>query len=104
MSRPYSANDVIGFTSVSTNALATVFTQGPKIACDDVLIAKTATDLYIAASVSPGTNYLAMAQAQIQWIPTGGNLNNLWFSNSGNAVITVGLMWRIQRAIKTIYY
>jgi len=104
MSRPYDVNDVIGFSSVTTNALATVYTQGPDIVCDDVLIGNTATDTYVADSGNPGTNYLDVSPAQIHWLPTGGNLSNLWFSNAGNKVEIIGLMWRLQRAIKTIYY
>jgi hypothetical protein len=59
----------------------------------------SANDIAIAASATPGSNFLPLktsgTQAAVAVVQTGGNANNLYIANqSANTSQTVSFLWK----------
>jgi hypothetical protein len=100
----------IGFSSVALPATAGQYVQLPSIVCDVIGFAKTAGDIRLAGSATPGSGYLLLntsasgnAANASPAFPTGGNANNLWLANDTATAQTVGFMW-VQRAAQPTYW
>jgi hypothetical protein len=87
----------VGFGTATTSATQDTYTQLPSLVCDEVLFNQAAIAIGLASSATPaGALYYITASTTLPvWIPTGGNLNNLYFTNHSSAVATaVSFMWR----------
>jgi hypothetical protein len=91
---------IVGFGSVSLPATAGTYVQLPNIVCDHVGFGKTAADIRLAGSATPGNAYLLLntsatgqgANANIA-VPCAGNANNLWLASDTATAQIVGFMW-----------
>jgi hypothetical protein len=97
---PLPVQSMVGFSSVSLPATAGSYVQLPSIVCDHVGFAKTAADIRLAGSATPGNAYLLLntsatgqgANTNIG-VPCAGNANNLWLASDTATAQVVGFMW-----------
>ena len=84
-----------GFTSVTTSATAGTYVQLPSQLCDEVLVSGgLATSISLAGNATPAGAAISTPGAALPFlVKTGGNLSNLWITNSAAAAMVVGLMW-----------